>query len=91
MRKNIIKYNMKPQTLLVDFDPYRMFTLQEQKSKIYNVNVEEAGNSLLEERLRNELRISPIITINKNKIVEIKPKNIMDAVSEYSKRKRCNG
>ena len=84
---NVIKYNMKPQTLLVDFDPYRMFTLQEQKSKIYNVNVEEAGNSLLEERLRNELRISPIITINKNKIVEIKPKNIMDAVSEYSKEK----
>lgn len=84
---NVIKYNMKPQTLLVDFDPYRMFTLQEQKSKIYNVNVEEAGNSLLEERLENELRISPIITINKNKIVEIKPKNIMDAVSEYSKEK----
>lgn len=85
--KNVIKYNMKPQTLLVDFDPYRMFTLQEQKSKIYNVNVEEAGNSLLEERLKNELRISPIITINKNRIVQIKPKNIMDAVSEYSKEK----
>ena len=85
--KNVIKYNMKPQTLLVDFNPYRMFTLQEQKSKIYNVNVEEAGNSLLEERLKNELRISPIITINKNKIIEIKPKSIMDAVSEYSKEK----
>ena len=85
--QNVIKYNMKPQTLLVDFDPYRMFVLQEQKSKIYNVNVEESGNSLLEERLKNELRISPIITINKNKIVEIEPKNIMDAVSEYSKEK----
>lgn len=85
--QNVIKYNMKPQTLLVDFDPYRMFVLQEQKSKIYNVNVEEAGNSLLEERLKNELKISPIITINKNKIVEIEPKNIMDAVSEYSKEK----
>lgn len=86
-KQNVIKYNMKPQTILVDFDPYRMFVLQEQKSKIYNVNVEEAGNSLLEERLKNELRISPIITINKNKIVEIEPKNIMDAVSEYSKEK----
>lgn len=84
---NVIKYNMKPQTLLVDFDPYRMFTLQERKSKIYNVNVEEAGNSLLEERLKNELRISPIITMNKNKIVEIEPRNIMDVVSEYSREK----
>lgn len=84
---NNIKYNMKPQTLLVDFDPYRMFSLQEQKSKIYNVNIDEAGNSLLEERLKNELLISPIITINKNKIVEIDAKNIMDAVSEYSRDK----
>lgn len=84
---NVIKYNMKPQTLLVDLDPYRMFTLQERKSKIYNVNVEEAGNSLLEERLKNELRISPIITMNKNKIVEIEPRNIMDVVSKYSREK----
>ena len=84
---NVIKYNMKPQTLLVDFNPYRMFKLQEQKSKIYNVNIEESGNSLLEERLKNELKVSPIITMNKNKIVEIEPKNIMDAVSEYSKER----
>lgn len=84
---NIIKYNMKPQTLLVDFDPYRLFVLQEQKSKIYNVNNEESGNSLLEERLNNELRISPIITMNKNRIIEIVPKNIMDVVSAYSMNK----
>lgn len=82
---NTIKYNMKPQTLLVDFDPYRMFALQEKKSKIYNVNVENGGNSELEERIKNELRISPIITMNKNKIVEIDARNIMNAVSQYSK------
>ena len=84
---NTIKYNMKPQTLLVDFDPYRMFALQEKKSKIYNVNVENGGNAELEERIKNELRISPIITMNKNKIVEIEPRNIMGAVSEYSREK----
>lgn len=84
---NNIKYNMKPQTLLVDFDPYRMFALQEKKSKIYNVNVENDGNSELEERIKNELRISPIITMNKNKIVEIEARNIMDAVSQYSRDK----
>lgn len=84
---NNIKYNMKPQTLLVDFDPYRMFALQEKKSKIYNVNVENSGNSELEERIKNELRISPIITMNKNKIVEIEARNIMDAVSQYSRDK----
>lgn len=84
---NIIKRNMKPQTLLVDFDPYRMFSLQEQKSKIYNVNVDEAGNTHLEDRLKNELKISPIITMNQDKIIEIKAKNIMEVISEYSKNK----
>lgn len=84
---NIIKRNMKPQTLLVDFDPYRMFSLQEQKSKIYNVNVDEAGNTHLEDRLKNELEISPIITMNQDRIIEIKAKNIMEVISEYSKNK----
>ena len=82
-----IKYNMKPQTLLVDFDPYRLFSLQEQKSMIYNVNVEDSGNSLLKERLKNELEISPIIVVNSNKIVEITPNDIMEFVSQYSRNK----
>lgn len=82
-----IKYNMKPQTLLVDFDPERMFTLQEQKSLINVVNINESGNSKLKSILDNELKISPIITINKNKIVEISPNDIMLAVSNYSKNR----
>ncbi len=82
---DIIKYNMKPQTLLVDFAPNRVFSMQEQKAQIYNVNVDDSGNSKLAERIREELRISPIICINKNKIEEITPNDIMKAVSEYSK------
>lgn len=81
---NTIKYNMKPQTLLVDFDPNRMFLMQEQKSKIYNVNTNERGNDELETRLRRELEISPIIVINKGKISQVTPTNIMDAVRDYS-------
>lgn len=79
-----IKYNMKPQTLLVDFDPNRMFFMQEQKSKIYNVNTNERGNDELEIRLKRELEISPIIVINKGKIAQVTPTNIMDAVRDYS-------
>ncbi len=81
---NVIKHNMKPQTLLVDFDPNRMFIIQEEKSKIYNVNTEHNGNDKLNERLNDDLRISPIITINKGLIKEISPANIMDAVRHYS-------
>ena len=82
-----IKYNMKPQTLLVDFMPNRMFVMQETKSKIYNANVETGGNSELESRIQKELRISPIVTINAYKIVEVKAADILTAVSNYQKDK----
>lgn len=84
---HIIKFNMKPQTLLVDFDPDRMFRMQEQKSLIYNVNTEEAGNSRLEERLVEELRISPIIALNADKMEQVSAANIMQKIREYSKNK----
>lgn len=82
-----IKFNMKPQTLLVDFDPNRMFIMQEKKSKIYNVNVDTGGNSELEKRIRKELEISPIITINKDKIERVVATDILEAVSNYQKDK----
>lgn len=80
-----IKYNMKPQTLLVDFDPNRMFVLQELKSQFYNVNTEVQGNSQLKERIAKELEVSPIIVLNKNKLQQATPTNITDAVREYSR------
>ena len=85
--KGFIKENLKPQTLLVDFDPDRLFRMQEQKSLIYNVNTEENGNSKLRERIVEELRISPIIMMNHNKIKQVDATNILEAVSEYNNQK----
>ena len=82
-----IRFNMKPQTLLVDFDPNRMFIMQEKKSKIYNANVDTGGNSELEKRIRKELEVSPIITINKDKIERVVATDILKAVSNYQKDK----
>ena len=82
---NEIKQNMKPQTLLVDFMPSRMFIMQEQKSQIYNVNVDKAGNSKLDDRIKEELRISPIIVMNHEKMSMVESVDILNAVSEYSK------
>lgn len=82
-----IKYNMKPQTLLVDFDPHRMFIMQERKSMIYNVNTDSAGNKHLRERIEEELKISPIVQINKNKITQVEPNDILSVVSQYSSSK----
>lgn len=80
---NLIKYNMKPQTLLVDFDPQRMFVMQELKAQIYNVNTDKSGNAKARERLEKELKVSPIVTINKDKIVEVKATDILKAISDY--------
>ena len=79
-----IKYNKKPQTLLVDFDVDRMFRLQELKSQFYNANTDADGNEKLEARLNRELEVSPIICLNKDKLHQVTSANIMDAVREYS-------
>ena len=85
--KGFIKEHLKPQTLLVDFDPDRLFRMQEQKSLIYNVNTEENGNSKLKERIVEELRISPVIMMNHNKIKEVDATNILEAISEYNNQR----
>ena len=80
---NLIKYNMKPQTLLVDFNPQRMFVMQELKAQIYNVNTDKSGNTKARERLEKELKVSPIVTLNKDKIVEVSAADILKAISDY--------
>jgi hypothetical protein len=84
---NEIKHNMKPQTLLVDFDPQRMFRMQELKSQIYNANVDKLGNDELESRIAKELDISPIVYFNKDKIERVEASYILKVVSEYSKNR----
>lgn len=79
-----VKYNMKPQTLLVDFDPQRMFRLQEQRAQIYNVNTDQAGNKKLQERIETELRHSPIVTIGAEGLQRVEASDIMDSVRSYS-------
>ena len=83
----IVVYNMKPQTLLVDFDPTRMFVMQNRKALIGNINSYVRGNDELERRLAQELEFSPIIWLNCNKLKQVEPIDILNAVREYSKNK----
>lgn len=80
-----IRLNMKPQTILVDFAPERVFFMQEQKAQIYNANNESSGNTKLKDRINEELRISPIIVMNKDKLVAVEAGDVLKAVSEYSR------
>jgi hypothetical protein len=86
-KDEITKVNMKPQTLLIDFDPDRLFHMQIQKSLFYNINTEKRGNDALDERIKKELEISPIICSNMNKLEHITPTNIIDAVRKYSQNR----
>mgnify|MGYP001595331525 CR=1 FL=1 len=47
------------------------FQMQEQKSQIYNVNVDSNGNTELEDRIKRELQISPIVVINNKKWLKL--------------------
>ena len=79
-----IKFNMKPQTLLVDFDPARMFRLQEARAQAYNVNTDRNGNRELENRVARELAVSPIILFNKDRIHRVEASDVMAEISRYS-------
>lgn len=85
--QEVIVRDMKPQTLLVDFDPTRMFKMQSERTFISNAINEKKGNDELSDQLGRDLEISPIICVNKDKIEQVTPQNIIDAVREYSKER----
>lgn len=81
---HIAKRNMKPQTLLVDFDPNRLFFLQELRAHIYDINTDANGNRHLLERIGKELEVSPVIWLNKDKLREVTQNDILDFIRKYS-------
>lgn len=80
----IIKRDMKPQTLLVDFDPVRMYTLQHKKVLIANINKAERGNDILTDKLKRELEIAPIICMNHSKLQKVVANDIVDSIRKYN-------
>lgn len=83
----IIKQDMKPQTILVDFDPVRMYTLQHKKSLIANINKAERGKEVLDAKLKRELEIAPIIFMNHSKLGMVEAKDIVDTIRNYNANK----
>lgn len=79
--------DMKPQTLLVDFDPTRMFRMQRLRTLISNAINGKKGNAELAEQLDADLSISPIITIDNNNIQRVMPVDIINKLREYDNSK----
>lgn len=81
---SIVKYDMKPQTIFVDFDPQRMFRLQEQKCSIYNSSTQIRGKQDLKDFVADELAYSPIIFLDHHKLRQINAVDLMDEIRKYA-------
>lgn len=81
-----IKIDKKPQTILVDFDPIRMFEIQGLSSRIVN-EIQKDNKERLDEKIETELNYFPIITYNADKLVKVTPRNIVEIISNYNKDK----
>ena len=82
---SVIKKDMKPQTILVDFDPMRIFEIQGTSSNIISEvsNKEES----FEDALSTELKYFPIITYNGTSLVKVEPNNIVEIITQYNSQK----
>lgn len=81
------KEDMKPQTLLVDFSPNRLFKIESDKAIVVNASEQKTGNEEQEKQLANFMEYSPIIYMNNKKLKEVTPVNIIDKIREYSAEK----
>ena len=87
-KEEYVSRDMKPQTLLVDFDPSRMFRLQYSNAVIANAAVDGTkGNDSIKETLRRDVSISPIIYVNLGKIEQITENDIVNEIRKYDKNK----
>lgn len=82
---SIMKIDKKPQTILVDFDPVRMFTLQGLSSRIIeHVKRDEAT---LSESIDEALNFFPIITYNADKLVKVEATDLIELITQYNNNK----
>lgn len=85
---NIVsKEDLKPQTLLIDFAPNRMMSIEQYKAFIYSAIEGGAGNDKIEQSLERQMNFSPIITMNAEKLTQVQPEDIFKYVAEYSSEK----
>lgn len=81
------KEDLKPQTLLIDFAPNRMMNIEQYKAFIFSASEGGAGNDKVGQSLKRQMDISPIITMNSEKLTQVQPADILKYVAAYSSEK----
>lgn len=82
-KSEAVKIDMKPQTILVDFSPERVFMLQEQRSLVINATNGITGNDALQPQIEREVHYSPIITFDHQQLTELSSPDIMQHIRNY--------
>ncbi|HFI0041552.1 TPA: Eco57I restriction-modification methylase domain-containing protein [Streptococcus suis] len=85
--ETVNKVDLKPQTLLIDFAPNRMMSLEQYKAFILSASDGQVGNDKVQDLLERQMSSSPIITISNDKLVQVRPTDILKYVAEYSSEK----
>lgn len=78
------KEDMKPQTLLIDFSPNRMFKIESDRAIVVNAADGRSGNDQQEIELKKNILVSPIIYLNRDKLKEATPSDIIAEIRKYS-------
>ncbi|MBO1084962.1 MULTISPECIES: Eco57I restriction-modification methylase domain-containing protein [Enterococcus] len=84
--ESVGKEDMKPQTLLIDFSPNRVFKIESERALIVNASKDRSGNDEQEKELQRSFQYSPIIYLNKNKLAKVTPVDIIKHIREYSEK-----
>lgn len=81
------KEDMKPQTLLIDFSPNRIFKIESERALVVNASEGKTGNENQVLQLKRSISFSPIIQLNVNKLTEVTPQDIISKIRDYSSEK----
>lgn len=84
---DFVKFDKKPQTLLIDFSPNRIFSMQESRSLFYNASTSRNGRDALVEHISKDLSYSPIIILNKNRLRRVEALDLLTAIDNYSRER----
>lgn len=81
------KEALKSQTLLIDFSPNRMMSMEQYKAFIFSASEGGASNDNIEKSLKRQMDASPIITMNSENLTQVKPADVLKYVAAYSSEK----
>ena len=81
----LFKKDMKPQTILVDFDPIRVLEVQGRAASIIK-NYTHSDNTL-DELIEREIQFLPTMVYYANTLVEVTPTNVLEVLVHYNRER----